>query len=336
MKAGNIASVCTISTLECYKEFRLFYRSLRHHEPTLPLYILCTRALVEEIKKWDNVRKEGKGNTRSSVLSHTTFLPGLDHYGAINRPHMEKTPGIRYKTLHEDFMMEKATVLRHALQNHENTIFMDSDIVTLQPFPSPPSTYGRLNHSRSKDMQATENDMVLGLSPHHIREEDEALFGKYNGGWVFTNNRETPQQWEESTHTSRYFDQAALETLAENIEHKYGTLWLFPPQCNFGYWRLFQSFEPLTILEKFSLRVESKADAKNPGCGGLEQQENRSIFYDGQRLQSVHTHFCAPHLSNSSIHVFNRLLLKWMHRCGSTYRYILDELDEGSGNEIRH
>ena len=56
----------------------------------------------------------------------------------------------------------------------------------------------------------------LGLSPHYIRKRDTDLYGYYNGGMLWTNQKTLKDDWIKFTKTSRYFDQASIEDLANN------------------------------------------------------------------------------------------------------------------------
>ena len=199
---------------------------------------------------------------------------------------MEATPGKSFRTLHDDFMMEKATILAEALTSHTNCLLVDCDVLMMAPLPLAPK------------------NCTVGLSHHRIRAEDEAMFGRYNGGWVYTDDKTVPDAWRRHTVTSRYYDQAALEDIATSHAK---TLWDVPPQSNFGYWRLLQSDDVTSVLRRFSL-------------------QRSQIHFDGAPLQSVHTHFCMPELLGNHGKVFNNLLTLWMKRCSPTYDHILPHL----------
>eukprot|EP00759_Apiculatamorpha_spiralis_P057526 PhF_6_TR8688/c0_g1_i2/m.13613 len=265
-----IHSVSTMATSECAAEFHLFHDALRHHHPHLPLFVASTSSL----------------QSIGPQHPHTHYECILDRYGTISRSKMERTPGIRYRTAHEDFMMEKATIMEHALGSCSNTLFLDCDVVVMDTLPEPPA------------------GATLGVSSHDIRSQDEALFGKYNGGWLFTSDSALPSRWREHVHTSRYYDQAAIEDLVNDY---HTATWHAPPQCNFGYWRLMQSKNVELTLKRFSIQHN------NP----------HMVTYDQKPLQSIHTHLCMPQLLGNHGKIFNTLLLRWMTRCSPRYHMIL-------------
>ena len=313
--AVGIESVCTISTIECIDEFLLFHHALRHYQPKLSLFVLCTTALEVQAREFWASKKDTRLNLEGN---NTFFFSFLDKYGAINRKRMEITPGRIYRTQHEDFMMEKATAMSLALKHHANTLWLDSDVVLLDPLPH-------------YDAEMNSDKKVIGLSPHSIRTEDEILFGKYNGGWVFTNDSDLPSRWRTYTHNSRYYDQAALENFASECSKgvEPPLLWTAPLECNFGYWRLFQSSDPMKTIKKFSLQTTTNGKLSTTTAKSVTK-----ILYSGKPIQSVHTHFCMPQCCPPTATVFNRILLRWMERCGGYYDYLSSFLNELGNRKI--
>ena len=238
-------------------------------------------------------------------VSEIHFHTGLEKYGGIDRSAMERTPGIKYRTLHDDFMMEKSVVLDDTLAVHGSALFLDCDIVFLRALEDL-SSWDHMHQTPSKSIL---------LSPHHINPRDEEMFGRFNGGWVATNDRAVPRLWEEYTTTSRYFDQAALERFVPGGDR---TVEYAPPQSNFGYWRLFQASRPRNVLGRLTV---------GPLQGGLVQ---KTLLYDGKPLQSVHSHFVLPALCGTPAQVFNRLICGLLEECGDTYGFALDMLRQKS------
>jgi hypothetical protein len=194
----------------------------------------------------------------------------------VNRQLMERTKGIIYKTKWEDFMMEKATVMDMAFKdNIKSVFFSDSDICFMGPLPTVPE------------------NTTLALCPHMINKRSETLFGKYNAGFLWTNNAELPEQWRKTSHSSRYYDQAALEDLAQ-IHSK--TLYEFPSQVNYGWWRMFQAPEsPLSLQTKWTIFRNSPS----PTSG---------INVDTKPLLSIHTHLFQ--LTDINMGSFNRFVME--------------------------
>jgi hypothetical protein len=182
----------------------------------------------------------------------------LDSYTGLNRQQMEKITGSRFKTKWTDFMCEKISAMRWAFeqtQTDEGIWFLDADIMVFDTLPTLP----------------VETDVAL--APHFIRTRDEDKFGRYNGGFLWLRNPESLTVWLDATHTSRFFEQAALEVVATSAKHLYE----IPIQHNFGWWRLWQSNQSSEdIAKRFGY-------GRNlPGVG---------LTFDGKPLASVHTHW---------------------------------------------
>jgi hypothetical protein len=182
----------------------------------------------------------------------------LNAYQAMTRKQMEKMPGIRYKTLWTDFMAEKINAMRWAFSERlgsDGIWFLDADICLLAPLPT------------------IEQGIDLALSPHWIRAADEAKYGRFNGGFLWMQNPAYLDIWEKATTNSRFFEQAALEDVGTASQY----LQLFPQQVNFGWWRLWQSPRPVPEMQgKFGF------NRTKVGVG---------LTFEGEVLQSVHTHF---------------------------------------------
>ena len=65
------------------------------------------------------------------------------------------------------------------------------------------------------------------------------MYGYYNGGMLWTNQKSLPDKWKEYTKTSRYHDQAAIEDLARCFSY-----FEFGENYNFSWWRVLQSELP--------------------------------------------------------------------------------------------
>ena len=179
----------------------------------------------------------------------------LNEYLGLNRAKMEALPGKKYSSLFFDFMMEKLALMRWVLREQSNAMFCDADICFLGPLPSIPL------------------GAKLALSQHMIRQRDENRFGRYNGGFMWLSSATQIDRWEAACAGSRFFEQAALEEVADGGEGFYP----FPVTQNYGWWRLWQGSEsPQNLLAKWSL----KAVPRHAG-----------ILVSGSPLGSVHTHF---------------------------------------------
>jgi hypothetical protein len=120
-----------------------------------------------------------------------------------------------------DFQMEKANAIQYALQFETDTLFLDSDIQVLAPFQVPV----RQNTADGLRYQ-------IGLSPHLISEDRVKKYGFFNGGILWVADKTVPYAWKRFAKTSRYYDQAALEDLADNYHY-----FFFGEEINYSWWR---------------------------------------------------------------------------------------------------
>jgi hypothetical protein len=231
------------------RDVQLFMKTLDLWHPNATLFIYTDTATEPALKAIP---------TKATV--HTKAA--MDTYQGKTRQHMEKLPGKHYDSLFKDYTYEKANVLDWMFETQDSQTpdgawFMDADISHLAPLPTIP-----------KGTQ-------LALSPHYIKPTDEEKFGKYNAGYMWFKDKSLLQQWRQLGHQSRFYEQAALDELA-NYVHPL-QLHVFPIQVNFGWWRMFQSAEPAhTIQQTFSL---------------FRKDQSIGLRYDNKPLQSIHTHW---------------------------------------------
>jgi hypothetical protein len=208
----------------------------------------------------------------------------LNSYTGLNRQQMERIRGNTYNTKWTDFMCEKINALRWAFSEgnpgSEGVWFLDADICLFGKLPTVPATAD------------------LALAPHYIRPSDEAKYGHYNGGYLWMREPEFLDIWAQATHTSRFFEQAALEDVAAAAK----SLYEFPIQNNFGWWRFYQGTQPpqqLAPLFGFNRRNSE---------GGV------GLTFQGAPLASVHTHFYEK--SDPYTMEFNKFLLGLLEKLG--------------------
>jgi len=238
MKIGLI-----VTGQQALQDYKIFTASLAVWHPTASLYVYTDSKTDVKSVKWGG---------------QLQIKNGMDAYAGKTRAEMEALPGKKYDSLFKDYTYEKAAVLEWMFESpaDEGAWFLDADITLLAPLPQIPYT------------------AIVGLSPHYIRQCDTALYGKYNAGFMWFKSLELLEMWRQAAPASRFFEQAALETVAAAAGPG---LHEFPIQVNFGWWRMFQSPEaPPTIQAKFSVNRTDKSVG---------------IRYDGQPLQSVHTHW---------------------------------------------
>ncbi len=147
--------------------------------------------------------------------------------------------------------MAKATVIKYALENVADTLFLDSDIII------------------TDIINDIDNTKEIGVSPQFIRQEHIDKTGFYNGGMLWTKNMSVPNDWIEFTKSSRYFDQASIEDLARKYSY-----FEFGENYNLQCWRLM-------------LSLESPQEIAN----NIKSLPNDKLYYKNKPLKFVHTHF---------------------------------------------
>lgn len=208
-------AIATIATgSNCLRELELLIFSIEQVYADLPLiYLFTDTASLPRVPKY-----KGPIKVRAA----------LDAYTGLTRQQMSQRPGRVYKDLWTEFMCEKISVMRWALEEQTGVWFCDADISLLEPLPT---------------VQAD-----LALSPHYIRKQDETRYGKYNGGLVWCKDPKLLDRWQEASKRSRFFEQAALEEVYKAALSKFE----LPIQVNFSWWRLHQSdIAPAKILADF-------------------------------------------------------------------------------------
>jgi hypothetical protein len=167
------------------------------------MFILC-----------DTKTKEIVDNMTPQPRLQITWFVELDKYDGMNRQIMEK------KGIWSEFQMAKANIIKYALQNVSDTLFLDSDIIVTDCID---------------DIDVSKE---LGVSPQFITQTHIDKTGYYNGGMLWTKNKHVPNDWIEFTKSSRYFDQASIEDLAR--KHSF---FEFGENYNLQCWRLMLSSE---------------------------------------------------------------------------------------------
>lgn len=253
-------------------DFQIFMGSLLLWESKPPpLYIYCTTITKSSILQWTD-----------KYPSPIYMKDALNVYKHLNRQEMESMPSKRgLSNLFHDFTQEKCSLMKWALSSLSETekeggvLFCDADIVWMGPLPEIPRGY------------------LLGLSPHMIRAHDEEKYGNYNAGFLWMKDTTLPEKWLKACETSRFFEQAALEDIAKDVES--AALYLFGPEYNFGWWRLYQSSNSLEEQKK---RWTFKRDS---------QEKHTGLLVDGKPLSCIHTHWKTTDFVTAS---FNKFILE--------------------------
>jgi len=260
-------SVATLANEKVLDDLKVFLFTLQlWNENTLPtIYIYCDTVISNFLEK----QQLYKGVINKKVI--------LDKYKTYSRIEMEKMPGEIYENRWVDLMCEKMNLMEWVHTVEEKVLFCDSDICFLGTLPEIPDS------------------VKIGLSRHYIRENDEKKYGIYNGGFVFSSSKEMLEVWKKATHTSRYYEQAALEELANHYE-----IYEFPVQNNYGWWRLLQGNDSIESLKsKWSLK---------------RNQNSVGISVEGNSLLSIHTHWKTD---DRATNYFNTFVLEHLQKLKS-------------------
>lgn len=251
------AGIALLANNKAYDDLAIFLESLLVWEQNPPpLYIYATEA----VKLWLLVHWKIR---YPAELYIETKLQAYEH---LTRQQMESQQSKRgLSNLFHDFTQEKCDLVDWALKSlpesekQQGILFCDADILWLGPLPQ------------------IQEGITLALSPHMIRKHDEALYGTYNAGFLWTNDTSMPSVWREACKHSRFFEQAALEEVRAKTSGD--EVVEFEAQVNYGWWRLYQSSSPLDDQKK---RWSFFRNASGHHSG---------LCLDGLPVCCIHTHW---------------------------------------------
>jgi hypothetical protein len=242
------SSFCCLSTHGCHQELFGLLLSLSIHHPNANVYCLV-----------DTITKDAISSYTPVLQLNVKWIENLNKYSGLNRAQMVQ------KGIWSEFQMMKAYAIDEALKYEKDTLFLDADILVLDVID---------------DIDITKQ---LGVSPHYIKKTDTDKYGYYNGGVLWTNQKTIKNDWIKFTKTSRYFDQASIEDLANKYSY-----FEFGDNYNFSWWRVTQSEEhPNKILSRLSIK-------------------DNKLLYNNKVLKFVHTHF---HENRQDIRLFNNIII---------------------------
>ena len=203
----------------------------------------------------------------------------LNKYSTYSRRQMEQMSSTLYSSFWLEFQAEKLNLLdwvfscEPSAEDH-GVFFFDADICFLGPLPT------------------IDTDAVVGLSPHMIRDADEAKFGKYNAGFLWMKTPKAVNAWRAACPSSRFYEQAALECF--DSDEWSNKVYMFPVQHNYGWWRLWQGKRPVKdLMNEWSMQRNSK---------------HSGLIVQDKPLCSIHTHWTERF--DRSTHEFNMMIIK--------------------------
>jgi hypothetical protein len=251
----------TIATLvtgkQAVEDFKIFLYSLQLFVSPLPALHIAT------------------DDASLPLLTGLTYHGTREYYTIMNRYTGMDRKEMEAKGVFKEYTSEKLRVIELAFVHAKDGVwFFDADICFFGPLPVLPET------------------ATVGLSPHYIRKSDTDLYGVYNAGFVWLKDVSWVKVWRDAIPGSRFFEQAALETVAsmassislsvseadgkaDAASNKNG-LYEFDVNHNYGWWRMFQSpHTPAHQKEMF----------------GINRAVGAGITVENLPLGSVHTHF---------------------------------------------
>lgn len=263
----TIRGLATMANESAVQDLHLFLFSLQIWNTHLPdIYIFCTTSVKN--LELDRIYK-GK-------LYYNT---GLDQYQNLTRQEMEQIPSRQgLSNLFHDFTMEKCNLFEWVFRErnehypYHGVVFCDSDLCWTAPLPQ------------------VDHRSFMGLSRHEIHSFYEEKYGIYNAGLIWFRGKQSVDKWREECKKSRFFEQAALETISGPCAP--WQIYQFPIQVNYGWWRMFQGTQSSKEQQaKWTLKRD--LEGKHSG-----------ILVDGKPLICIHTHFDTTDTITKEFNIF--------------------------------
>jgi hypothetical protein len=204
-KYHKIESFCFVATANLKDEAEVLLRTLRlfHDEP---VYIICdkeTRIHLNKMQLCDNVKFKTSAEK--------------EHLDAIQEKVFEGHSCVANDIHHAPSIVKKMEAMDFALKLHDNTFFLDTDIIVLD------------------NLQEYFTAEIV-LSPHFYPKEKQHKgfeFGFYNAGYLFCANKGFPRFWRHLYLTdSTFFEQECMNRISD-----YYNIQTFNKRHNVGFWR---------------------------------------------------------------------------------------------------
>ena len=201
----RIESFCFVVTDNLKDEAEVLLKTLRlfHNEP---VYIICDKAsriFLNRRKVTDNVKFKASAEK--------------EHLDAIQKKVFDGHSCIANGIHDAPSILKKMEVMDFALKRHNNTFFLDTDIIVLDNL-----------------QEYFTADVVL--SPHHYPTKNQHKgfeFGFYNAGYLFCANKGFPRFWRHLYLTdSIFFEQECMNRISDHYK-----IQTFGKEHNVGFWR---------------------------------------------------------------------------------------------------
>ena len=248
-------SISTICTYGNHEELELLLGTLSIHHPGIKIYIFSdikTKKYIEASVVPINLR--------------INWSSCLDNYSGANRLQLES------QNEWTQFMSKKFDVMDYALTDSADTLFLDSDQIIIGPIEIP-------------------DKKLLGLSRQDIPFRNREETGYFNGGFVWTSDKEMPRRWREQTIETRYFEQSSLEKVALEYSESF---FEFPDNYNLMPWsQILNGLSEKDFASQF-------------------QNVKGTLYYNWKPLKTVHTH-----LRDNRFTLFNKTIKSLLGQIGN-------------------
>lgn len=201
----KIQSFCYTCTKELKAELAASIYSLRqfHHQP---IFALVDQETKEHLEKFNFSKIHIKVGANKEHLQ--------EELDALGETHDD------LKTFHrKECIAKKMDAMSWALEIHDNTFFLDCDIIIVD----------NIQENFTSD---------ICLSPHFHTEDEEGQIlddrvGIYNAGYVFCSNKKFPAWWKNNfLNDSKFYEQECMNRIPDNFSTQ-----CFSQQHNLGFWR---------------------------------------------------------------------------------------------------
>ncbi len=201
----KIKSFCFVATSNIKEESELLLKSLRQFHDQ-PVYVICDK----ETRMHLNRQKLSKNVTFRTCAEQ-------EHLDKINEKVFRNHSCIANNIHNPSAIFKKMDVMDFALKHHENTFFLDADIIVLE--------------NLQEYFQAS---VVLSPHYHPKRKQHKGFeFGFYNAGYVFCANRGFPRFWKHLyLNDSTFFEQECMNRISDHYN-----IQTFGEEHNVGFWR---------------------------------------------------------------------------------------------------
>lgn len=256
-KYHRIESFCLVTTINIVREAALLLKSLRKYHDQ-PIYIICddkSRTFLNQLELVD-------------VDMHFRITAEKDHLNIIDDEIFSDHKCIANSVHKPAAILKKMEAMEFALSKHNNTFFVDSDIIVLDSL-----------------QEYFESDIVL--SPHYYPPEWMSQGyenGFYNAGYVFCADKQFPEVWRYMyLNDSTFFEQECMNMLPE----KY-SIQTFDEEHNVGFWR--RGIIP-SHVKSFHYHISD----------GVDDNRNNSL----KKLNSSIVNIGTEYIKNRDIDLFN-------------------------------